>query len=236
MGLGYPAVMWFRTRPTFSKEFRTIGIDNRGVGHSDMPPGPYSIPMMATDACAVLDAAGIETAHVYGVSMGGMIAQEFALQYPERVRSLVLGCTSAGGPNAVRAEADVFEFLTDPQQSREDALEAGIPFIYDASTPRSLIDEDIAVRNNWLPKPAAYFAQLEGIIAWEAYSRLPEIRKPTLVIHGLNDRLVPSANAKLIADRIEGSELKVLPDAGHIYATDQTELTLRTVLDFLRRH
>jgi 3-oxoadipate enol-lactonase len=104
MGLGYSSHMWYRIRPALAARYHTIALDNRGVGRSDLPPGPYPIGLMASDAAAVLDAAEIESAHVFGISMGGMIAQEFALQYPKRVRSLILGCTAAGGPTAVRAE------------------------------------------------------------------------------------------------------------------------------------
>src|SRR5215467_11368226 len=84
MGLGYPSAMWYRTRPVLAAQYRTLAFDNRGVGRSDVPPGPYPIALMASDAAAVLDAAEIESAHIFGVSMGGMIAQEFALQYPNR--------------------------------------------------------------------------------------------------------------------------------------------------------
>ena len=111
MGLGYPSYLWHRTRPVLNKRYRTIALDNRGSGQSDAPAGPYSIALMASDAAATLEAAGVERAHVFGLSMGGMIAQEFALQYPERLRSLILGCTAPGGPNAVRAEKRVTEIL-----------------------------------------------------------------------------------------------------------------------------
>ena len=84
MGLGYPSYLWHRTRPVLNKRYRTIALDNRGSGQSDAPAGPYSIALMASDAAATLEAAGVERAHVFGLSMGGMIAQEFALQYPER--------------------------------------------------------------------------------------------------------------------------------------------------------
>ncbi len=104
MGLGYTSIMWYRTRPSLAQRYRTLAFDNRGVGRSDVPPGPYSIAAMASDAAAVLDAAGVARAHVFGVSMGGMIAQEFALQYPERTASLILGCTASGGSSAVHAE------------------------------------------------------------------------------------------------------------------------------------
>jgi 3-oxoadipate enol-lactonase len=103
MGLGYPLDMWYRTRPVLATRYRTIAVDNRGIGRSDMPPGPYPISLMASDALAVLNALGVESFHVYGISMGGMIAQELTLQHPARVRSLILGCTAAGGRTAIQA-------------------------------------------------------------------------------------------------------------------------------------
>jgi 3-oxoadipate enol-lactonase len=234
MGLGYPSQMWHRTRPQLAERYRTIALDNRGVGRSDVPPGPYPIPVMAADAAAVLDAAGVDSAHVYGVSMGGMIAQEFALQYPSRVRSLILGCTAAGGPSAIRAEPEVTQFLMSRgQMTQEEAAEAAVPIIYDSGTPRARIDEDLAVRRDWLPRPEAYINQLMGIIAWEAYSRLDQIKAPTLVIHGETDRLVPPGNGELIAARIPNAKLVKIPHAGHIYPTDQPEAAHRPVVEFL---
>ena len=234
MGLGYPSYMWHRTRPVLTTRYQTIAFDNRGIGRSNVPPGPYSITMMASDAAAVLDAAGVESAHVFGVSMGGMIAQEFALQHPKRVRSLILGCTAAGGPTAVRAERDATRMLmARATMSPEQAAEAAVPFIYDAATPREKIDEDLAIRRPWLPSPEAYAAQLQGILAWEAYSRLPEINIPTLLIHGESDRLVPPGNARLIAEHIPGAKLVMIPHAGHIFLTDQTEVAHRLILEFL---
>src|ERR1700752_564700 len=236
MGLGYPLVMWHRSRPLLATRYRTITLENRGVGRSDMPAGPYTISLMASDAAAVLDATGIEAANVYGVSMGGMIAQEFALTYPHRVKTLILGCTAAGGPHAVRAEPEVTEFLTRHNHTPEEAVEVSVPFIYDSSTPRHLIDEDLVLRKQWLPNPAAYFAQLQGIISWESYSRLDQISCPTLVVHGESDQLIPLANARLIADRISGAQLITLPNAGHIYSTDQTALALSAIMNFLDEH
>src|ERR1700689_228593 len=135
MGLSYPSYMWHRTRPVLANRYRTIALDNRGVGQSDVPPGVYSIALMASDAASVLDAAGVGSAHVFGVSMGGMIAQEFALQYPKRVRSLILGCTASGGPHAIQAEAAVIETLLRQGMTPEQSREAFTPFIYDPATP-----------------------------------------------------------------------------------------------------
>jgi len=234
MGLGYPSVMWYRTRPPLAARYRTIALDNRGVGRSDIPPGPYPIALMASDAAGVLDASGLESAHVYGVSMGGMIAQEFALQYPKRVRSLILGCTASGGPHVVKAEPEVNQLLMSRGNlSPEEAAGAAVPFIYDSATSRELIGEDLAMRKDWFPRPEAYMAQLEGILSWEAYSRLSQISAPTLVIHGESDRLLPAGNGKLIAERIPGAKLVLLPHASHIYSTDQTEAAHEAILEFL---
>jgi len=234
MGLGYSSDMWYRIRPVLAAHYRTIALDNRGVGRSEVPQGPYPIALMASDAAAVLDAAEIESAHVFGVSMGGMIAQEFALQYPSRVRSLILGCTAAGGSTAVRAEPDANQMLmARDKMSPEQAAEAAVPFIYDSTTPRECIDEDLAIRRPWFPRPEAYVAQLQGIIAWEAYSRLAGIGAPTLVIHGERDRLVPPGNGKLVAERIPGAKLVMIPHASHLFLTDQTEVSHHAILQFL---
>jgi 3-oxoadipate enol-lactonase len=233
-GLGYPSCMWHRTRPVLTERFPTIAFDNRGIGSSDVPAGPYPIVLMASDAAAVLDAAKIESAHVFGVSMGGIIAQEFALQYPKRVRSLILGCTAAGGATAVRAEQDAIQMLMSrDKMTAEQALEAPVPFIYDSATPRERIDEDLALRRPWLPRPEGYAAQLQGILSWEGFSRLPAINVPTLVIHGESDRLVPAGNGKLIAERIPGAKLVVIPHASHLFLTDQPEIAHRVILQFL---
>lgn len=236
MGLGWTSQMWHRSRPVLAAQFRTIALDNRGVGRSDVPPGPYPIALMASDAAAVLDAAGVERAHICGMSMGGMIAQEFALQYPQRVRSLILGCTASGGPHAVQAEREVIQLLLAPRTSPEEMAKAINPYIYDAGTPDAWKEEDLAVRRPWFPTPEGYLAQLQGIMAWEAYSRLPQIAAPTLVIHGESDRLVPPENGRRIAARIPNATLVMIPHASHIFPTDQTEAAHRTILDFLAAH
>lgn len=236
MGLGYPSALWHRTRPVLAQHFRTIAFDNRGVGSSEVPPGPYSIATMASDVAAVLDAAGVSIAHLFGVSMGGMIAQEFALQYPAKVRALILGCTSPGGPSAVRAERAVSDILLARGMTLAEAREAILPHIYDAATPREKIDEDVRLRKTCLPTPEGYTAQLQAILAWEGYSRIAAINAPTLVIHGKSDELVPPANAKLIAERIPRAKLVLLDHASHLFLTDQTAVAQKAILEFLLAH
>ncbi|MEO7141970.1 MAG: alpha/beta fold hydrolase [Bryobacteraceae bacterium] len=234
MGLACSLDFWYRTVPVVSRRFRTILFDNRGVGKSDAPPGPYSILSMAADAAAVLDAAGVERANIFGVSMGGMIAQEFALQYPERVQSLILGCTASGGAGGVRAKQAAIDMLKRrASMGMEDALAAAIPFIYDAGTPRERIEEDLAVRRRSFPTPAAYQAQLQALLSWQSYDRLPRIAAPALVIHGENDRLVPPGNGQRIAERSPGAKLALLANASHLFVTDQPEAAHAAVLSFL---
>jgi 3-oxoadipate enol-lactonase len=234
MGLGYSHEMWHRTRPVVSALYRTILFDNRGVGKSDVPPGPYAIAQMAADAAAVLDAAGITKAHVFGVSMGGMIAQEFALNYPERVNLLVLGCTNCGGRKAVLAAQNVLDVLmARARMTPEEGALAMVPYIYDASTPRERIDEDLSIRRRTYPEAAGYLGQVQAIFAWSSFDRLAELKAPTLIIHGDSDQLVPPENGRILAQAIPGSRLVVLPHASHIFVTDQPDASHREVLAFL---
>ena len=174
MGLGATLEWWQRLIPVLSPHYRTIVYDNRGVGRSDVPPGPYPIPVMAADAVAVLDAAGVESAHVFGASMGGMIAQELALNYPSRVRSLILGCTACGGKEVVPASKEVGAALSARKNmTREQAMWLMAPYVFDAGTPRERIAEDIAVRLQAKVTNDGYFAQLDGIRTWRgSHARL----------------------------------------------------------------
>src|SRR6266508_2688181 len=167
MGLGATHEWWSRLTPVVSPHFRAILFDNRGVGRSDVPQGPYSIPDMAADAAAVLDAAGVESAHVFGASMGGMIAQELALQHPARVRSLILGCTACGGRETVPAAREVLDALAArATMTREEAMRVMVPYIFDASTPRERVEEDLALRLRTTVTNEGFFAQLQAIRSW----------------------------------------------------------------------
>ena len=235
MGLGYTSEMWFRILPPLAAHYRVLIFDNRGVGLSDAPAGPYLLPLMADDAAAVLDAAAAGDAHVFGISMGGMIAQEFALTHPARVQSLIVGCSTTGGAGATPAPPAVLEALKQRGSlPAETGVEVMVPYLYDDSTPRQRIDEDLVIRRRTYPVTASYEAQLAGVFAWTGtLDRLGSISVPTLVIHGANDRLIPLENAHTLARAIPGAQLKVLPDAGHVFITDQTDRTCEAVLAFL---
>jgi 3-oxoadipate enol-lactonase len=234
MGLGFSLAMWQNLRPMMARHFRCLLYDNRGVGDSQIPLRPFSIATMANDAGAVLDAAGVDSAHVLGLSMGGMIAQELTLMHPHRVRKLVLGCTHCGGPQSVRADPEVYRALSPlTLLSRERRIAAIVPFIYDASTPRDRIERDLAVVRRNPPHILGYLSQLAAIVAWRSYERLPLITNSTLIIHGESDRLIPVANANILASRVPNSKLVVLPAASHIFPSDQPERTYDTLCQFL---
>jgi pimeloyl-ACP methyl ester carboxylesterase len=237
MGLASTLDMWHRTMPVMKEHFRTILIDNRGVGRSDVPAPPYSIATMAADVAAVMDAAGIASARLFGISMGGMIAQEFTLNYPQRVRSLVLGCTNFGGSNVKPASPGVLEILkARGMMAADEAAWAMVPHVYDRTTPRARVEEDIAIRMKWFPTTAGYFGQIGAIFTWQAQDRLSQIQVPTLVIHGETDELVPPENGRMISELIPNAKLVLLPEASHIFVTDKPEVSHQTILQFLKAH
>jgi 3-oxoadipate enol-lactonase len=236
MGLSFTHEMWFRVLPSLVPRYRVITFDNRGMGRSDIPIGPYRLVNMARDARAVLEAAGVSVAHVVGASMGGMIAQEMALRFPGSVRSLVLACTTHGGlfskwpdfgyrPEGIRwAGADVL--------GRERAI---VPLLYADSTPRERVEEDLEIRCKCRWCYQGFLGQLSGILLWSSYRRLSRIKVPTLVLHGEQDRLVPIQNGKVVSRRIPGAQFRVVPHAGHMLLTDQPEMCADIVLSFLNQ-
>ena len=236
MGLGISATGWWRTIPVLAERFRVLSFDNRGVGRSDHPPGPYTVAEMASDAIAVLEAAGEESAHVYGISLGGMIAQTVALETPERVRGLVLGATTSGGPEATPIPGDTATiFQRRLAMPAAEAVWASVPYSYGEETRLrggQLIAEDIEQRLRFPVEPVGYGGQLGAAMNFNVHERLAEIDRPTLVLHGDADRIVPTENGRLLAARIAGATLEELSGAGHLYPTDAPQAD-RRALDFL---
>jgi 3-oxoadipate enol-lactonase len=234
MGLSFTHEMWFRVLPWITEGYRAILFDNRGMGRSDVPKGPYSMSQLAEDAMAVLDAAQVPAAHVIGASMGGMISQEIALRYPERVLSLLLGCTSYGGlfarwPDLSRRPRKL-PLAQDSILDRELAI---APLLYADATPYEKILEDIQLRCTCAWTYKGFWNQFAGIVLWNSYLRLPRIKIPTLVVHGDEDRLIPPQNGKVVASRIPGARLEIIRGAGHILTTDQPEICAKLLVDFL---
>lgn len=227
MGLGMPATGWWRTAPVLAQRFRVLAFDSRGCGRSGCPRGPYTLEQLADDALAVLDAAGEPSAHVYGLSLGGMIAQELALRAPERVRSLVLGATTAGGPEHEQPDEETRGFLRRrAAMPQEEGVWASIPYVYGPATPERAprrLAEDLEQRLRFTPDRSGYEAQLAAASAHDTTARLAAIAAPALVVHGDADRIVPVGNGRRLAERLPSASFHPLAGAGHLYLTDAPE-------------
>ena len=226
MGLGMNATGWWRTVPVLcAAGLRVLTFDNRGVGRSDRPAGPYTTAMMADDAVAVLDAAAVERAHVYGISLGGMIAQEIALRHPDRIARLVLGATTPGGDGALPADGETLEFFQRRgQMPAEEAVWASVPYNYSTRTRAQhgdRIAQDVRQRLRYPIEPEPYTAQLAAALGHDTYDRLAQIRASTFVVHGQEDVMVPPANGRLLANLIPEARLLELRGAAHLYPTDE---------------
>ena len=231
MGLSFTHEMWYRILPFLVKRHKVILFDNRGMGRSSVPKGPYSIPKMARDAGAVLKAAGASAAHVIGASMGGMIAQELALRHPSMVKSLLLGCTSHSG--IFGRWPDFSRVPRRGAKTRLDRERAIVKLLYADATPVERIEEDLAIRCRCEWSNRGFLGQFAGILMWSAYRRLPRIKAPTLVVHGDQDCLIPAENGEAVARRIPGAEFKLIKNAGHMLTTDQPAVCSELLLEFL---
>ena len=239
MGLGLSGGAWWRTVPVLARDLEVITFDNRGVGRSRALLHAYTTEAMADDARAVLDAAEVERAHVYGISLGGMVAQQLALRHPERVRSLVLGATHAGGAHTVRPDGDVIAFLRHRLAMRhEEGAWGSVPFNYSepfrAEHPER-IAEDIAQRLSQPFPLQAYRAQMWAGALHDCFDRLDRITAPTLVVHGREDRMIPVENGRLLAERIPDARLVELEGTGHLYPTEAPQVD-EEVAAFMLRH
>src|SRR5262245_54930124 len=238
MGLGSNAYGWWRTIPWLSKHYQAIAFDNRGTGRSDVPEGAYTIAQMAADAAAVLDAAGQRTAHVVGTSLGGMIAERFAITHPDRLRSLILVCTTPGGRNATRASQEVTSGLVAGGDDPATVYRRNAWFLYGEETRQrhpERIEQDIEYRSKIPTRPRGYMGQLQAAMGHDCWDALPSISVPTLVVHGEADILIPTRNGQLLAERIPGAEFVLIPGAGHMLQADADDAVRTAILGFLER-
>jgi 3-oxoadipate enol-lactonase len=236
MGLGLSGGAWWRSVPTLAERFRVITYDNRGTGRSTALTYTYTTEAMADDALAVLDSAGVARAHVYGMSLGGMVAQQLVLRHPERVGGLVLGATQPGGRRAAVAEPEVLAFFQRRSELPSDeSAWASVPYNYSPAARRrhaARIAEDIAQRLAHPFDEHAYRAQMCAATLHNCFSRLRRLELPTLVVHGTADRVVPFENAELIAGQIRGAQLHALRGCGHLYPTERPSVDA-AIGDFL---
>lgn len=236
-GLGYARWGWNPVVSALAARFEVILLDNRGIGDSDAPPGPYTVAALADDVLGVLDEAELASAYVIGTSLGGMVAQELALEHPERVERLVLVCTTPGGADALPFPEETVRLLERaPGLAPEVALRL---FVENALAPDTverrpeLVEEILAQRLATAQSPAAWAAQAAAAATFDASSRLGGMVPPTLVLHGTDDRVVDARNATLLGRLIRGAQVELLGGAGHLLCWEQPERFVELVSRFL---
>jgi 3-oxoadipate enol-lactonase len=240
MGMSGNSAHWDRPfAELLERDFELLVFDNRGIGQSSPVVADFTIADMAADTAAIMDAAGLDSAHVMGISMGGMVAQQLALDEPERVRGLVLGCTYPGGPGSSLAGPDVMQRLAGPMMSgdREGAIRAG--WEANVSPAFAAQDEhwnrfhDVATRH-----PASVeviMRQMGAVGGHDVSGRLESLSAPTLVIHGTDDEMLSVRNAEILAEKIPDARLEVLGGVGHLFFWEQPERSAQLVTEFLAR-
>jgi 3-oxoadipate enol-lactonase len=208
-------------------DFQTAAYDHRGIGLSPPTNEAFTIAELADDAAGLLDALGWDTAHVLGISMGGMVAQELALRHGSRLRTLTLGCTYCGGPGSATAPMETVQMLGAAMTSgdRETAIRVG----YECNTSAAFRQDPSRYehfRAMALAAPAkiaTIMLQMQAIAGHDVQARLGEISQPTLVVHGTDDRMLPASNGELIASKIPGAELELWEDVGHVFWWEQPQ-------------
>jgi pimeloyl-ACP methyl ester carboxylesterase len=224
-GMGGDIPGWRRNIPHLSADLCVVAYDFRGNGRSDAPDVPMTMMTFVDDTLALLDRLEIDRMHLYGQSFGGMVAQELALAHPERVRTMVLACTHAGGAHVAPSRGRV------PKD--RPWLQLYAPR-FAAEHPEH-VAEDLRVGSASPQRPHAGRRQREAVRDFDAYDRLPRIGVPTLVVHGADDLMIDPENARTLASRIPGAELVLLEGAGHVYHSEQPDRADEVVLDFIRR-
>jgi 3-oxoadipate enol-lactonase len=239
MGLAASARMWYRLVPWLRPRHRVILLDNRGTGHSERVRGRLTMAGLAADAMAVLDDAGVASAHVIGASMGGMIAQHIALDHRDRVRSLVLACTTPGGRSGAPPWRMLAASTLRPLLGSRRTFPLVAPLLYASETRRERPDrlrEDLERRIQDSTSAITMYAQMGAIAGHDTRARLAELEGlPTLVVHGLEDSLIPPDRARDLARLIPGAQLELIPACGHILGTDAEEATAGAIVAHLER-
>lgn len=239
---GYTMVKesWGLQVAELARHFKIITFDNRGVGETTIPAGPFTIADMAADTVGLMDALGIDSSHVFGVSMGGLIAQILALDYPGRVKKIALGCTTHGGRHAVQPEKEVMELLAkagDPKIPAEEAIRIRVPIIFSKrfiqEEPEKL-EEFVRLSLKYWPTPEGAAGQMGALSVFNVKRRLDEISCPVLVITGSEDRMMPPENSRLLAEGIPGARLHMVEAAGHDFFHERPEEVNRVLIDFFK--
>jgi pimeloyl-ACP methyl ester carboxylesterase len=221
------------------RSFTVIRLSNRGTGESDKPGDQVTIRMMADDSVALLEALGVERSHVFGVSMGGMIAQEIAISHPQRANGLVLGCTWLGAPKAITADSATNAAMTpDPSMPVPDQIrKAWYALVSDefVQTGHDFLEGMIADMMRWPTTLDTIVKQVVAIGGFSSIGRASGIASPTLVIHGDADRLMPPANGDNVVAEIPGAELQTIRGVGHMFFWEKPRESAAMITEFLSR-
>ncbi|MGK5683422.1 alpha/beta fold hydrolase [Actinoplanes sp. URMC 104] len=233
-GLGFDRAGWDPVADGLAGHFALVLVDNRGSGESDAPTGQLTVADMAGDVLAVLDDAGVDRAHLVGISLGGMIAQEVAIRHGARVRTLVLAGTTPGWPFAFPMPAATLGMLAAARRlPAEQANRQAVQNTLGADTVRDhpeVLERLIAVHRGG-PGTVGWQAQLAAGARFGSL-RQGAITAPTLVLHGTADRVVDPRNARLLAERIPGARLELLPGRGHLFFWEDPAAFVATVTAF----
>ncbi len=232
-GLGYARWGWEPLVPLLAEHFRVISFDNRGIGESGIPVGPYTAALMAEDCLSVLDDAGVGRAHVAGASLGGMIAQELAINHPERVDRLVLLSTTPGGAEGYPMPEVTVRLLTEAADlPPEVALRKFVENALSDRVPPEIVDRIMAHRLGSPQDPAGWQAQAAAGTTYDGGGRARSIEAPTLIVHGTSDRVVDHRNADVLADLIPGARVELV-EGGHVFFWEDPEQTAALITSFL---
>lgn len=236
MGLGLPGMIWHELAERLVEHgFFVIIPDNRGTGHSDAPPPPYSLYTMADDVEAVMEDAGVESAILAGVSMGGMLAQRVALDHPERVRGLLLAATTSGAIAGRFPTLEAIWLLLKMVFAGTTVTidEAQRLFAHPSSRGKleDLLERWEAILDELPTPPWAILGQLLAAAMHHTGTTLDRIKAPTRVVTGDSDFLIPPENSEILARLIPNATLSVVPKAGHIFIHEHPESLLDNILE-----
>ena len=237
-GFGCTVEVYWANAPVLARDFRVVVFDPRGAGRSSSGDGAATPKTYADDAAAVLDAAGVATAHVLGTSFGGMMAQHIALEHPGRVRRLVLGCTSAGGEAHVPApEENMAKFMaaseiTDPIAAVRSTYALNYSDAYAAAHDAEIVARSLA-NEELRSTPEGRATQLAAVLAHDTQARLREIACPTFVAHGTDDGTVPVQNGRILAAGIPNVQLKLYPGGRHLFFMEHADELNADIAAFL---
>lgn len=226
-GQGNGMAWWDAVASDFEDDRLVIRLDYLGTGGSDAPPSGYSTARFADDATALLDHLGIDSCAVYGTSMGGKVAQQLVLRHPSRVSALILGCTSAGGPNALRMSKELGSRLADPATKTATLTELMYSPDWTAAhaSPYATLGEPSTRQ--------AKIGHRQASDRHDTWDKLGAIAVPTLILHGSDDLMVPAANASLLAERIPGARVRIIDGGRHAFFEECREEASPAVLEFL---